>query len=173
MAERMSIDSLKANLTNPQRVYLWEVMFPNLLGGGDAEALSVRAQSASIPGRSVGSSILIPYKQTAGVKFAGKLNYSHQWTVTFIEGEDRKIFDAVYAWSQLLVNDITGIGVGDENNKANIYFNCLNTKDGENLKIKLIGCYVESVGDVSMSYDAEGTVSYQVTFSFDSWEPQS
>ena len=170
MAEKMSLDSLKANLTNPQRAYLWEVLFPNLLGGGDAEALSVRAQSANIPGRSVGASIVVPYKQTGGVKFPGKLTYSHSWQVTFVEGEDRKIFDAIYAWSQMAVNDITGVGVGDENIKANDYFNCLSTKDGETLNIKLIGCYVEAVGDVAMSYDNEGTVQYSVTFSFDSWE---
>lgn len=171
MAERMSVDSLKANLTNPQRSYLWEVLFPNLLGGGDAESLSVRAQSANIPGRGVGSSIKVPYKQTAGVKFPGKLTYSQSWQVTFIEGEDQKIFQAMYAWSQLLVNDVTGVGAGDENIKANVYFNLLNTKDGESRKIKLIGCYVESMADVATSYSDEGTVSYPVTFSYDSWEP--
>ena len=35
----------------------------------------------------------IPYKQTAGIEVAGKLKYDHTWTCTFVEGEDKKVFE--------------------------------------------------------------------------------
>ena len=88
-----SYDVLKNNLTNPQRTYLWEVLIPKPVGGGSSETFAVRAQSTEIPGASF-ATINIPYKQTAGVVFAGKLQYDHKWNATFIEGEDHIVYDA-------------------------------------------------------------------------------
>ena len=101
----MGQDSLKANLTNPARSYLWDVLVPVPVGDGDSTTYQVRAQSTQIPGRK-NESIAIPYKQTAGVVVAGKLSYDHTWTCEFIEGEDKKVFDAVYSWQQKIVHDI-------------------------------------------------------------------
>ena len=69
----MGVDVLTSNLTNPQRLYMWEVLIPNVVGGaGNPSVLQARAQSTSLPGSSVGE-ILIPYKKTSGVKYPGKL----------------------------------------------------------------------------------------------------
>ena len=171
MSDQMSLDTLKASLTNPLRVFLWDVIIPNLLGGGDATALQARAQSTQIPGRSVGSSILVPYKQTGGIKYPGKLTYDHKWTVKFIEGEDLKVFNAIYGWSQMLVNDTTGVGAGDENIKSNLFFTLISTKGTDLKQIKLEGCYPEAIAQQELSYQTDGTVSFNVTFSFDKWVP--
>lgn len=172
MSDQMSLDTIKASLTNPLRVFLWDVIIPNLLGGGDATALQARAQSTQIPGRGVGV-INVPYKQTAGIKFPGKLTYDHTWTVTFIEGEDLKVFNALYGWSQLLVHDQTGISVGDENLKSNLFFNMISTKSTDLKQIKLEGCYPEKIDQQALSYAADGSVSFSVTFSFDKWSAVS
>lgn len=172
MATNMGVDVLKTGLTNPQRVYLWEILIPNLLGGGDAEILKARAQSTQIPGRGVGE-IKIPHKQTAGVKYPGKLTYEQTWNVTFIEGEDKKVFQALHAWNQKVVHDVTGLSDGDENIKTNLYLQLLTTKGGESHKIKLVGCYPQTVAPVEMSYGGDGVVNLTVTFSYDSWEQVS
>lgn len=173
MSDQMSLDTIKASLTNPLRPYLWDVVIPNLLGGGDATALQARAQSIQIPGRSVGTAILIPYKQTAGIKFPGKLVYDHTWVVKFIEGEDLKVFNAIYGWSQLLVNDNTGVGAGDENIKTNLFFTLVGTKQTDLKQIKLEGCYPEKLDSQDLTYAADGTVTFSVTFSFDKWSSVS
>lgn len=165
----MNQDFLKANLTNPLRTFIWDVIVPTVIGGGNSDVLQARARSASIPARSVGA-ILVPYKQTAGIKFPGKLTYDHTWAVTFIEGEDNKVHSAIYAWQQQLVHDQTGIGAGDDKIKTNLYFNMVSTKGEDIRQIKLIGCYPESVGAVEMTQDGEGLVNFAVTFAFDSWE---
>lgn len=166
----MSADSLRNTLTNLARVYLWELLIPNLKGGGDADILQTRCYSLSIPGRSVGGGILIPYKQSAGIKYPGKLAYSHTWQVGFIEGEDAKVFDAIHAWNQLVVNDLTGISVGDDLIKTDLYFNQLSTKGNEYKRIKLVGCYPQEVSDVALEYGSEDAIRFLVTFSFDKWE---
>lgn len=165
----MGVDILKNNLTNPARTYLWEVIIPNPIGGGDSNTLLVRCQSSNIPGRSFGE-ILVPYKQTGGVKFPGKLTYDHTWDCVFIEGEDKKIFDAIYGWNQKVVNDYDGVGEGDDAIKSDIVLTLITTKGQTFQKIKLVGCYPQAVGPVALAYDGTDPVRYTVTFSFDRWE---
>ena len=43
MAE-MGLDTFKANLTSPARGYIWEVMIPVPIGGGDSTAVTLRAR---------------------------------------------------------------------------------------------------------------------------------
>lgn len=166
---KMGSDNLGANLTNLARKYLWEVVFTNPLGGGDADALMLRAQSTSIPGSSFGS-ILVAFKQSPGVKFPGKINMTHTWSVTFVEGTDKKVFDAVYAWKQLIVHDRLNIGGPDSTIKSDVYLSLLDQNGVVTTRIKLVGCYPESMDDTPVSYEEEAALMYTVTFSFDRWE---
>lgn len=165
---KMNVDALKANLTNPARSYLWEILFVNPIGGGSSESLRLRCQSTAVPGFNFGS-IVIPFKQTPGVKFPGKLNMSHTWTSVFIEGMDKKIFDSIYAWRQFVVNDVAGIGGPDTAIKSNIFLNLLDANGDYTSKFKLIGCYPESMDDTPLAYDDESELRYSVTWSYDYW----
>lgn len=165
----MAVSSLKSNLTNPQRTYTWNMIIPNPIGGGDTETLMLRCQSTSIPARTIGA-IPVPYKQSGGVNFHGKLGYTHSWSCTMIEGEDRRIFDSMYAWHQNIVHDIDNVGIGDISIKSDIIIQMLSTKGEETMRIKLVGCFPTSLGEVSLSYGDEQVVNYACTFSFDSWE---
>lgn len=167
----MSADNLKNNLSNPARAYLWEVMFTNPIGGGNAEVLMLRCQSANIPGSSFGE-ILIPFKQTPGIKFPGKLTVSHAWATTFIEGMDKKVFDAIHAWRQAIVHDRLGIGGPDIAIKANVYLRLLDTQGNVIMKVKFVGMYPQAVDDVPVAMDSEAAVYYSVTWSFDHWEEE-
>jgi len=168
----MGIETLKQNLTNPARVYLWEILVPAPIGGGNSDVLTTRCQSTSIPGRSFGE-IVVPYKQTAGLKFPGKLTYPHTWECTFIDAEDKAIFDAIYAWKQAIVDDFDGVGQGDNAIKQDIYLTLLTTTGEIYMTIKLVGAYPQEVGNVDLSYDAEDTVKFPVTWSYDRWEQVS
>ena len=165
----MSSDNLKNNLNNPARLYLWEVLFTNPIGGGDAESLELRCQTATLPGRSVGE-ILIPFKATAGIKVPGKLVMSHNWTATFVEGIDKAVFTALQAWSQTITNARTGVGGLDTLIKSNIYLRLQDVEGNVFLKIKLVGCYLQAVDDVPLAFEAEGVIMFNATFSYDFWE---
>jgi len=164
----MSVENFRNNLTNPARAYLWDVMFSNPIGGGDAETLELRCQTTSIPGRSVGA-ILVPFKGTAGIKFAGRLTMSHTWPATFVESVDKEVFNALQAWNQAIINARTGVGGLDILIKSNIYLRLLDAEGNVYLKIKLVGCYPESVDDTPVAYETEGVIMYSTTFSYDYW----
>ena len=161
-------DSLKANLSNPQRAYNWEVVIPNPLDGGDAEAFTLRCQSASRPGRSVGT-ITIPYKQGPGFKIPGKLKYDQTWEVTVVEGEDAKMHEFLYKWQQRIINDASELGFGDAFIKRDIYLKLLTTEGQDALTIKLMGAFPENVPNTPLGMQGEEVVKYSVTFSFDKW----
>lgn len=161
----MGINSLKNNLNNPARGYLWEVLFPNPLGG-DTETLLLRCRSTSIPGVSVGG-ILLPFKQTGGVKYPGKKTYSHTWACTFVEGEDRAMWDAFYEAAQAVIHDETGLGAFGI--KKDIYLHLINTDGTVSKRIRLVGAYIESQEDIALSYEDESVILVAVSFSYDYW----
>lgn len=166
---QMGMDTLKANLTNPARVYLWEMLIMNPLGGGDEEALSVRCQSTSVPGKSFGE-IPIPFRQTAGIRIHGKETYPHTIVLTILEGEDKRIFDAIHQWHQRIVHNRTGQGLPDDEIKRELILNMLRTGGDHWMNIKLIGAWPSLIADEALAYDAEAVITYDVTFTYDRWE---
>ena len=163
---QMGIDALKNNLSNPGRAYLWEVLFAAPIGG-DTNTLLVRCQSTQIPDRDY-QDIHIPYKQTGGIQYPGKLTYSHHWDCTFVEGEDRAIFDAIYEWQNRIVNDYTGIG--STNIKRDVYLHLIDVNGHVSQRIRMIGCYLKTKPAVALAMSSEERITYSVTFSYDSWE---
>ena len=168
MANNMGIDSLKGNLTNPARTFMWDILIPVPVGDGITTTYQIRAQSTVIPGRS-NDAIAIPYKQTAGVMVAGKLVYPHTWTCTFIEGEDKLVFDAIYSWQQQIVDDTFGVGSGDSSYKTDVNMTLLTTSGDTFMNIKLKGAWIQSMGDVALAYADNETIKYSVTFEYDYW----
>lgn len=166
----LSSDVLKNNLTNPARSWLWDVVFTNPIGGGDAASLETRCRTVSIPGRSFGR-ITLPFKGTPGIVFPGKLNMDHTWSMTFIESSaDRKTFDAIYNWKQAIINDKTGVGAPDITIKSDIYLKCLDQTGAVWLTIKVIGCYPEVLGEVSLSQESQEEIKFSVRWAYDRWE---
>ena len=161
----MNASALANNLTNPAKTYLWEMMFPDPTGG-DAETLLLRCQSAVLPGRGL-SEILIPFKQSAGIKFPGKLTYPQTFTLVFEEGEDRAIFDAFYTWNQSILNDETNIGAISV--KKDIHLHLIDTDGTVALRIRFVGCFPQDVPDIALDYGSDERIRFSITFSYDAW----
>ena len=165
----MSIDSLKANLTNPQRAYMFDVIIPVPVGTGTSTLFQIRAESASIPSVSAGV-LAIPYKQTAGIQVAGKKVYDHTWTVTFRESEDHATYDALYSWTQAIVHDVAGVGIGEPLYKTNCFVNMLAIDGSKTISFNLKGAWLQTIGQFQVDYKADSIVTYSATFQFDSME---
>lgn len=169
----MGADNLKNNLTNPARTFLWDVLIPVPIGDGDSTTFQIRAQSSEIPSR--GNNVIkIDYKATAGIRLAGKTNYGdNNWNCTFIEGEDKKVFNAIFSWQQLINHNVAGIGVGDPLYKTDAYITLTKIDGTAFLKLKLKGVWISNMDKVALSYSDESTVKFAVQFTFDSVEDAS
>jgi hypothetical protein len=169
----MGVDNLKNHLTNAARVFLWDVLIPVPIGDGDSVTYQIRAQSSEIPARG-NEVITIPYKATAGIRVAGKLNYGgNTWECTFIEGEDKKVFDAIFSWQQKIVDNVAGIGVGDPLYKTDVYITLQKVSGETFMKLKMKGAWIQNMGKTALQYGTDETIKYSVTFCFDSVEDAS
>ena len=166
---RMSADNLRNDISSPAKVYLWEVLFASVVGGGNRDHLEVRAHSTAIPGRSFGE-ILVPFMGGPGIKFPGKLVMTHIWPAVFIEGNDRATWNVVYPWMQAIQNARTGFGSLDADIKRDVYLRLIDQTGAVTNRVKLLGCYPQAVDEVPLAYEDEASIFYNVTFSYDTWE---
>ena len=165
------ISALSANLGTPQRTFLWQVIFPNVIGGGsDTSTLLLRAQSTSLPERAVGR-IELPFQQGPKLQFPGKLEYPHLWSCTFVEGEVGAVLDAFYGWAQKVVDDDTNIGSPKSQIISDIILQLVST-DGTSVtqEYRLIDCWLQKIDAVSLDYDTQGVIKFTVSFAYQSWQ---
>jgi hypothetical protein len=164
-----SLDTVRNILTNPARSYMFEMVIPNLLGGGDSGALTAQCQAAEIPEYSI-SAIHIPYKQSAGFDVPGIPKYD-PWNTTFIETEDLTVYKALYGWQNLINDRANNTGLGDGQIRKDIYLNLLKTSDNSiYTKFRMIGGYPEAVGKVALQYGQDQLIQVSVTWKFVRWE---
>jgi len=172
MAQNMGMDALRNNISNPQRVFLWEFEIPAPRGLGSSDLWVIRAQAVSEPGRSF-TPINIPYKGTGGIVVPGKETYSHVMTVRLLEGEDAKSYEAIQSWMKLIRDNVAGTGVGDPDLKSDAVVTLLNSKGDAVKRIKIVGMYPQEKADVALDYGVNEIQRYEVTFAYDRWEEMS
>jgi hypothetical protein len=129
----------------------------------------LRCQTTSKPGLSFGV-IQVPYKQTGGTKYPGKINPFEPWKLTFIEGEDAEMFKEFYTWAKSVVDPKTGIGTPKPEVATDITLSLVKTEGEEYEKIVLRGAWISELGEVTLDYNSEKAIMIPVTIAYDYWE---
>lgn len=155
--------------------YLWSVFInrPRAVSDWPAgnDGMIVRARTAVIPGRSHTAieSFFLGTKQS----YPGRSEYPGTFSVQFEEFQDQVVLSALNAWNQAIFDIKTGKRVSNlkKDYTTDIILTCFGT-DGVELpkKIKFKNAWIQSTGDVSLSYEGNGAVKYDVTFQYDYWE---
>ena len=165
------ISAFAANLGNPQRTFLWTIIFPNIVGGGGtAQTIALSAQSASMPERSQGV-IKVPFQAAPPLIIPGKLEYPQSWDVTFVESESAQMMATWYAWAQQMVNDVSGVAGGDfADISANALFQLLSA-DGSTVtsEYTFTSLWVQKIGAVQVDYATSEIVRIPITFAYQGW----
>jgi hypothetical protein len=166
----MGVDALKANLGNIARPYLWRMLFSPPTSG-NPQTLTIRCQTTQMPGRGFGT-IQVPFLYTAGVVYPGKSVNPHQINIAFIEGEDRAVFKAAYAWLQAIQHDRLGVGLGDQLIKRDVELDLLTASlKTTNMRYRIMGCWTKEIPNVDLSMATDNTpVILPVVLSYDNWE---
>ena len=165
------ISAFSSNLGTPQRSFLWQVVFPTIIGGGsDTNTMLLRAQTASMPERSQGV-IKIPFQQGPALQIPGKLEYPHLWDVTFVEGEDAQVMSAFYGWAQQMVDDVTNIAGGDFADVSTSALFQLLSADGSTVTSEYTfnSIWVQKIGQVTTDYENQTIIKIPITFAYQSW----
>ena len=167
MSREMDVETIKTNLSSPARTYLWEFFVPNMPGGGDIDSVRTRCVISEMP--NVASEPITVDWRAMKFKVAGKMNYGHTITLTFLESEDVKIIKALYNWRALVIDPATGTGGQPNNYKADAYLELLDTQGSVYLDIRLIGSYPEDVPTIGLDMSSTDLIKPTLTLSYDRW----
>ena len=158
------------SLGDPLLQYQFDLVIPNIPGGGDSETLKYRTMSASIPGRDIEQADL----DLHGVKVvhAGRVLYTHTLPVTIKEFRDLAGYQALYGWSAMTRNKDSNGALAEEY-KVPYYDLELYDAAGQTA-IQTFRCYegwIKDFPDVAM--DGSGSAPVDVSFNlmYDYWLP--
>ncbi len=155
-------------LSDSLKNFNFDLVIPNVPGGGDGEAFRLHVVTAAIPGLS--SEIIERAHHGFTVKEAGRGQFPRVFPCEFYESSDLKIFKALKAWHDLQWDKNTGAQAARTVYTTSIYLKTLGNDRNESASIKMNSCFIEDIADSPVSGDNSETVRVSVTFSYDDWD---
>ena len=165
----MGVASLRANIGDFQRNYLWEIKLPNIIGGtnvGDPSAVEKLAHKLQF-----GDYTFTPNQLKVGPLtgfFAGLLGIN-TFRVDFWIPSPNTLADYFLSWKNLMVGS-DGLFNVKSKYMANIYLRFLDTEGSITGVYKMISCFPVQFPFYAMDYAANHLASTQITFSVDKIE---
>lgn len=176
----LTIEGRAKTLPDIQRSWMWELLIPSIADVtngimGDVEDLVIRARTATIPAR--GNEPI--ESQFIGMKqfFPGKPTFGNTFDVNIEETEDQIVHRALTTWQNLIFSISPTTLTGGQSLRplkrdvAKDVYLLMYRYNGDEMRerIRFYNCFVQNVGDVSMSYTENGSVQFTCTFQFDFW----
>ena len=177
-----TINGRAAKFPDIQRNFMWQLFIPGIITVApsallDAEDLLVRCRSISIPQRAneaiqsnfMGTRQYFPGRADPGGGTIG---------VSFEDTEDMTIQRIMYEWQQEIfnINPKSPITAGKSKRPlkrelTKDLFLIMYNYAGIPLphQIRFHNAWIQQVGEVSLSYDGNESVKYEVTFQYDYW----
>lgn len=170
MAQEVSNIAQVRALATPAKAYLWEFIIPQVpaAAGAVPEALTFRARVAQFPGRSVGE-IITNFKGHK-IKHPGRNNFTQTLNVSFEEGMNGVVIQALRNWFNAWLNEQDGSSQGEEAVKVDAFVRILNHDQSVVLQGHIYGFFIQNMPDIALDYSQEALLTVQATFGFDYWE---
>ena len=167
------------------RPSLFEVSIPAMPGGVGAgiapQQLTFLARAAQLPAMTI-DPVEVPYFGRK-IKLAGDRTFA-DWTITVMNDEDFAIRSMFENWSNkinALVSNRNSAGISPANYKVDAFVyqygkagrDSLNSKDGGIIRsYKFVGLFPTTIDAIALDWDNTNAVqTFDVTFSYDFWEP--
>lgn len=163
------IDQVRA-LSGSLKQYLWELVIPSVPGAADAagNALSLRCRNVQIPGFTIAK--VFSHFKGHRIPRPSKPTFPTTLEVTFEEGLDLAVINAMAAWRAAWLNEETGVGSSESAIQVDCFLNILD--HGNNIvgTFTLKKMWPEVVPDIANAYESEALVTPSVTFCYDRWQ---
>lgn len=174
----MHIVGRTSHLPDPQRDYNWNIFVPkpNCVNVWDPNGLTLRAQTASIPGKQIAAieTAFMGMKQY----FSGNPQLDGTLAVEFLEFEDRNVDKWLRAWLEAIYGTENALNGGHAIASASkkseyavdIVLTIKNQTGDDNQTIRFKNAWIQNVAAVSLSYPGGSAVKYSATFQYDYYE---
>ena len=154
------------SLPDPLLSYNFDLIIPNIPGGGDTKRLTIKCQSSSIPGTSVEDVTVSLHG--VDLKFAGRQMWSHTLTTTYVETRDMSTRFAIKRWIEFCRN--TRLNSGNyKANYATLADLVLYDDVGNVIRTtRMEGFFPQTMDDAAVDGTSSTVVTIGVTFAYDS-----
>lgn len=161
---RTSLQDLRS-LPDPLQQYNWDIFVPVMPGTPNSRAFTFKAMTTSIPGAMI-EKVEVPLHGVQ-VNYAGRANYSHSLQVTLLETRDNTSRDMLRRWQRLARDWLTNTGSYKDVYSTTVELVLYDDIPTEVKRIKLIGCFPETVDDSQVDGSASAAVQISCTLSYD------
>ena len=161
---RPSLQEIRA-LEDPLLSYAWNLVIPNIPGGGKSKPLSIKCMNVPIPGTSV--DMVSVALHGVIVTYAGMQQWTHQFQATFMETRSLEVRDTIKGWIQTARN--TKQNAGTEKSTYATAGQLQLYDDIPNLikTINIHGMYPLTLDDAALDGAVSSLVPMTVVFAFD------
>jgi len=159
-----AIDQFRANFLNGARGYLFYVVptFPSYISSTSTISPTYLVRSSSIPARTIAETSTNWQGYT--YPLGGKSQFN-DWSITFTVDKECSIYNQYIKWVDMVHDPETNVH-GDPINFSVDQSAQLLSLDGRKgiLKITCIGCWPQSVSELSLDYSGSDVLTFTVTF---------
>lgn len=166
---RTSLSDLRS-LPDPMQQYNWDLIIPNLPGTPNSKPFTFKAMTTSIPG-SLLEKVDVNFH---GIQlgFAGRENYAHTLPITLLETADIGTRDMIRRWQKIARNNRTNTGSFKDTYATTVEMVLYDDLPTERKRIRLIGCFPESLDDTGVDGGTSGIVQINCTLHYDDIDEQ-
>lgn len=162
---RTSLSDVRS-LPDPLQGWNYDLIIPNIPGGGDTRSLTIKCMTASIPGVSL-DDVMVSLHGVE-VKYAGREVFTHTMDVTYLETRDMGTRDALRNWMETArnVRNNTGGYKSEYATQAN-----LQLYDDTGAVVRTIvmdGFFPQNLQDAALDGSNSTPVNVSVSFFYDS-----
>lgn len=143
----------------------FDLVIPNIPGGGDTRSLTIKVLTTSIPGMSVEDVTVSSHG--VDVKYAGREMYTHTLSTTYLETRDMTTRDAIKGWLEMArsARNNTGSYKADYATTANLI---LYDDTGAVVRtIVMDGFFPQTMDDAALDGSSSNPVNVSVTYAYD------
>lgn len=161
---RTSIQDVQS-LPDPLFSMNWDLVLPRIPGTADTRPFTFKCQTSSIPGALLES---VPVNlHGIELRFAGRKNYTHSFSVTVMETRDMSSRDIFVNWGNIARSWLDNSGSHKSVYAVPGELILYDDTPKEVRKITLFGLWPESISDAQLDGQTSAVVTYDVQFSFD------
>ncbi len=155
-----------SGLPDPVLSYNFDLIIPNIPGGGNTRALTIKCQSSALPGMSLEDVTVSGHG--IELKYAGRPVYTHTLSASFWETRDMTTRDALMAW--MLLGRNAKQNTGDYKvNYSTLAQTLIYDDTGSNVirTIQYEGFYCQDLQEIALDGGQSTALQVQATFFYD------
>jgi len=157
-----------SSLPDPLLGYNFDMLIPNIPGGGNTRALTLKCMQTNIPGQQI-DQILIQLHGAETVS-AGRQTFTHTLAVTYLETRDMTTRDAIRQWMDFTRNVRTNSGNFKSSYATDAKILMYDDAGTTVRTINIRSMWPQEMPDVALDGATSTAVNIAVTFQYDSWD---